>query len=59
MKKNYWINIATFAIAIFIPLAVGIVSALMTEGSMNIYSELNTPPLSPPSILLPIVWTIL
>lgn len=59
MKKNYWINIATFAVAIFIPLAVGIVSALMTEGSMNIYSELNTPPLSPPSILFPIVWTIL
>ncbi len=52
-------NIKTYAIAIAIPLAVGISAALLTSGSMDIYSELNTPPLSPPSILFPIVWTVL
>lgn len=52
-------TIKTYAIAIAIPLAVGILSALLTMGNMDIYSEVITPPLSPPSILFPIVWTIL
>lgn len=52
-------NIKVYAIAIAIPVAVGLLSAFMTRESMDIYSELNTPPLSPPSILFPIVWTVL
>jgi len=52
-------NIKTYAIAIAIPLAVGILSSLLTMNNMEIYSTLNTPPLAPPSILFPIVWTIL
>ncbi len=52
-------RIKTYVIAIAIPLAVGILSSLLTMGNMDIYRELNTPPLSPPSILFPIVWTIL
>ncbi len=28
-------------------------------GNMDIYSDINKPPLAPPSILFPIVWTIL
>ncbi|MBQ8162888.1 MAG: tryptophan-rich sensory protein [Clostridia bacterium] len=52
-------NIKTYIIAILIPVAVGLISAFITKDSMQIYSELQTPPLSPPSILFPIVWSIL
>ncbi len=52
-------KIKSYIISIIIPLAVGVLSALFTMGNMNIYDEINTPPLSPPSILFPIVWTIL
>ena len=48
-----------YIIGILIPLLVGGLSALLTSGSMDIYSSIITPPLSPPSILFPIVWTIL
>lgn len=49
----------TYIVAIAIPLAVGILAAALTRENMDIYGELNTPPLSPPAILFPIVWTIL
>lgn len=54
-----WKKIKPFVISISIALAVGGLSALLTMGNMDIYDELNTPPLSPPSILFPIVWTVL
>lgn len=38
---------------------IGTVPSIFTFKSMGIYNELNRPPLSPPSILFPIVWTIL
>lgn len=56
MQKN---QIRSYVISILIALATGGLSALLTRNSMNIYSELNTPPLSPPAILFPIVWTVL
>ena len=46
-------------ISILIPLAVGGLAALITGGSMDIYTYLNKPALAPPSIVFPIVWTIL
>lgn len=49
----------TYIISIAIPLLVGVISALLTRGNMNIYQEVETPPLSPPSFLFPIVWTVL
>ena len=49
----------TYAVAVAIPLAVGILSALLTKNNMDIYAELNSPPLSPPSFLFPVVWTVL
>ena len=55
MKKK----LQSFIISIVIPLSVGIISALLTQGNMNIYEEVATPPLSPPSFLFPIVWTVL
>ena len=51
-------NRSNFIIAILIPLAVGALSALFSR-NMALYSQINTPPLAPPGILFPIVWTIL
>lgn len=42
-----------------IPLAVGAVSALLTQNSMQMFETIQKPPLSPPGWLFPIVWTIL
>ncbi len=44
--------------SILIPVLVGLIIGLITSGAMN-YSTLQKPPLAPPSILFPIVWTIL
>lgn len=59
MKKETKSTILTFVVAVMIPLAVGGLSAFLTRDNMNIYGELNSPPLSPPSFLFPVVWTIL
>lgn len=52
-------NIKKYAVSILIPLAVGGLSALLTSGNMDLYSEITKPPLAPPSVLFPIVWTVL
>ena len=49
----------SYIIAIAIPLAVGALSAFITMGNMQIYTELKSPPLAPPSWLFPVVWTLL
>lgn len=46
-------------VAIIIPLAVGGLSALLTPGTKEFYSALQKPPLSPPGILFPFIWTVL
>ncbi len=46
-------------ICIAIPLAVGVLSALLTRGGMQTFAELEKPALSPPGWLFPVVWTIL
>lgn len=53
------INIKQLVIYIAIPLLVGGLASLLTQGSMETFGRLNQPPLSPPGILFPIVWTIL
>lgn len=55
MKKE----IRTYAISIAAALAVGGLSALVTSENMDIYSKIVKPPLAPPSVLFPIVWTLL
>ncbi len=47
----------SFFIYTFIPLVVGIISSLFTN--VDTYSMFNKPPLSPPGIVFPIVWTII
>lgn len=59
MRKETKRKILTYVVAIAVPLAVGAVSALLTRGNMGIYQEVRTPPLSPPSVLFPVVWTLL
>lgn len=54
-----WKKIKPYVISIGIALTVGGLSALLTMGNMNTYEELNSPPLSPPGILFPIVWSFL
>ncbi len=53
------INWKTLLISIAVPLGVGGISALITMGAMENFGELSKPPLSPPAILFPIVWTVL
>ena len=59
MKTGTKKAIFTYAVCIAVPLLTGAVSALLTKNSMDIYAELRTPPLSPPSFLFPVVWTLL
>lgn len=54
-----WKKIKPYVISVAIALAVGGLSALLTMENMDIYSRINRPPLSPPSWLFPVVWTIL
>ena len=58
MKKKT-AGVLTYVVALIIPLGVGILSAILTKDNMNLYAEVKTPPLSPPAILFPIVWTAL
>ena len=48
-----------YVYSIVLTLAVGGLSALLTSENMNIYEKVKMPPLSPPSWLFPVVWTIL
>lgn len=48
-----------YIFSILLALAVGGLSALATAKNMNVYDKINTPPLSPPGWLFPVVWTIL
>ena len=47
-----------YALSIIIPLALGGIVGFLISGSMD-YDMLDQPPLSPPSLLFPIVWTLL
>ena len=40
-------------------MAVGGLSAFLTQDSMETFNRLNQPPLAPPGWLFPVVWTIL
>ena len=57
MKKIYT-KYKTYIISSIIALSVGLISALITMGNMNL-SAIKQPVLSPPAFLFPIVWTIL
>ncbi len=56
MKK---LNITAALISIGIAELTGVLSALLSGGMSDGYGSFNQPPLSPPAIVFPIVWTIL
>ena len=57
MNKSNW---KTYAFWIGLSEAVGLLAGLLTRNSVQIYSiMIQRPPLSPPPIVFPIVWTIL
>ena len=45
--------------ALLIPLAVGALASLLTKDAMSRFGALEKPPLSPPTWVFPVVWTIL
>ena len=53
------INLKVLAVCIAIPLIVGALSGIITSGAMDSFYSLEQPPLSPPSWLFPVVWTVL
>ena len=48
-----------YIISILIALGIGGLSAFLTRNSMEVYKNINQPPLTPPMILFPIVWSVL
>ncbi len=54
-----WKKIKPYVISIAIALGVGGLSAFFTRNNMSVYENINQPPLAPPMILFPIVWSIL
>lgn len=52
-------KLKSYVISILIALGVGGLSAFFTRNNMNMFDSIKMPPLSPPAILFPIVWTIL
>ncbi len=54
MKK-----IKPLLLSLAVSLGTGALSALLTRRSMALYESVVRPPLSPPSWLFPVVWTIL
>ena len=52
-------NLKRLVISLLIPLLAGGFSALITGKDMDVYGTIKRPPLSPPGIVFPIVWTVL
>ena len=53
------IKIRPLLIALAIPLAVGVLAALLSRGNMDLFDTVRKPPLSPPAWLFPVAWTVL
>ncbi len=54
-----WKKIKPYVISAALALGIGCLSALLTAGNMDLYSQIVQPPLAPPPWLFPVVWTIL
>lgn len=57
MKTRVW---RTYGFWILLAEGAGVLSGWLTRGSMRIYKEgIVKPPLSPPGVVFPVVWTVL
>jgi len=54
-----WQKIKSYIIPIAIPLLVGGLSSYLIRDNINIYSQIQKPPLAPHPLVFPIAWTIL
>lgn len=52
-------KITPYIISIAVALITGGLSAFLTKGNMDIYKTINQPPLAPPVVLFPVVWSLL
>lgn len=52
-------KVKTYVLCILFTVGVGALSAFLTRNSMDVYETINKPPLAPPSVLFPIVWSVL
>ncbi len=60
MKANEKeINWKALIISLLISLGIGTLSGILNKEAFEAYSAFTKPPLSPPSIVFPIVWTVL
>lgn len=53
------IDLKKLIISVLIPLVVGFLSSFLIKNQIYLYDMLTKPLLAPPSIIFPIVWTIL
>lgn len=58
-KGNNKIEPGILISSIAVPVIAGSVSGLLTSGAMRDYRLMKKPPLAPPAVLFPIVWTVL
>lgn len=47
------------AVLVVLPLVIGVMSATVTGSTMVSFDAFNKPPLMPPALVFPIVWTVL
>ena len=59
MSGVHKINFKKLAICLGISLGVGLLSGIISMTGMESFKQANTPPLTPPDFIFPIVWTIL
>lgn len=59
MTIKQGINKRQLAIAIAIPVLLGLISGLLTMNGAREFASVNQPALSPPAWLFPVAWTIL
>ena len=59
MSGVHKINFKKLAICLGISLGVGLLSGIISMMGMESFKQANTPPLTPPDFIFPIVWTIL
>ncbi len=59
MLSVHKINLKNLIISLAISLGTGILSGFLSMGGMDSFDQAIKPPLTPPDIVFPIVWTIL
>lgn len=59
MLKTKIKNLTILVVSLVISLGTGALAGFLTRNSTQLYSQLNLPPLSPPSWVFPVAWTIL